>query len=276
MTSRSARRRAGIVLAILTRALVAHADAQREVEACIGASEEALAQRKAGKLLDARASLSTCAASSCPAVVRASCGQRLAEVNESIPSIAFLPKDREGHDLAAVKLTVDDGAYVGYPSGAALSLDPGVHAFRFEVAGEAPLSTNFVLLEGDQNRRETIVFGGPVGNGRRQRAIGLTVGAVGLAGLAAGAVLGVMTISAHQSFEQNCGSNIGAPPGGCNAAGVSGQHDAATKGTFSTIALIAGGAVFATGAVLFFSAPRGGSSVQLGLSAGGVALRGRF
>jgi hypothetical protein len=276
MTKRSARRRAAIVLAVLSRAVVAHADSEREVEACIQASEEALVQRKAGRLIEARASLSTCAASTCPAVIRASCAQRLMDVNQAIPSIAFLTKDDKGHDLAAVKLTVDDGAYVGYPGGAALSFDPGVHAFRFEVVGEAPVSMRFVLLEGDQARRETVVLAAAAESGSKQRATGLAVGAVGLGGLAAGGILGLMTISAHDAYERNCGSNIGAPQAGCNSAGVNEQRDATTKGTLSTVAFIAGGAALATGAVLFLSAPRGAANVQVGFSLGGVALRGRF
>ncbi len=83
-------------------------------------------------------------------------------------------------------------------------------------------------------------------------------------------------MSAHSDYEKSCGSNIGAPPNACNQTGVNGESDAATKGTISTIGFIAGGALVAGGAVLFFTAPTGVASVQLGFGPAFVSASGQF
>ena len=99
--------------------------------------------------------------------------------------------------------------------------------------------------------------------GSTQRTLALVLVGVGVAGLVVGAVSGAMSISAHGTYEQSCGSNIGAPPGQCNGSGVSGQNDAATKGTISTVAFVGGGRVGAAGAILFLTAPSGASTRRL-------------
>jgi hypothetical protein len=272
-----------VLLATGTFARVAFA---QDVDACIDANEKAIAQRKAEKLIDARASLSVCAASTCPDVIRASCQQRLAEVSQAIPSIVFSVKDPSGRDLALVRLSIDASKYTDRLEGHAIVVDPGEHEFRFEVEGQEPVVRRFVLPEGEQNRREEIVIGAPpapvaaqreaAGRASAQRTVAFVVGGVGVAGLALGGIFGALSIGAHGSYEKNCGSNIGAPPGQCNATGVTGESDAATKGTISTIAFVGGGVMVAAGAVLFLTAPAHASSPEIGMGPGSVFLRGRF
>jgi hypothetical protein len=81
------------------------------------------------------------------------------------------------------------------------------------------------------------------------------VGGVGVAGVAAGAITGLMAISSVSSQKNDCHSSA---PGDCvNHAQALQDHDSAsTLSTVSTVAFIAGGALLATGAVLFFTAPR--------------------
>jgi len=147
-----------LALGVATLAVAGSSYAQTD-DACIAASEKALTLRKAGKLLDARKELSTCAASSCPDVVKVSCQQRLGELNQSLPSIVFDVKDASGRDLANVRLAVDGAPYSDKLGGAAISLDPGDHEFRFEVVDQTPVVRHFVLREGEKNRREPIVVG---------------------------------------------------------------------------------------------------------------------
>ena len=281
----------------------------QDTDACINASEKAVALRKADKLVEQRAALSMCAASSCPDAVRTSCQQRLAQANQAIPSIVFLARDGGGRDLVAVKLTVDGAAYAERLDGSAIALDPGEHEFRFEVLDQPPVVKRFVMHQGEQNRRETVVLGpAPVstdaavpsasaGAGiapeasppaeasanpsahRRagpQRALGVVIGAVGVASLSAGAVFGGLSLAAHNSYSKNCGSSIGAPSGFCNSQGVSGEGDAATKGTLSTIFFIAGGVATVAGGALFFTSPRAAGSPQVGVGMGSLVVKGRF
>jgi hypothetical protein len=270
----------------------------QDIDACIDASEKALSLRKAEKLIDARASLSKCAASTCPDAVSASCRQRLADVIRAIPGIVFVTRDGSGADLAAVKLTIDGAAYADRLDGRVIELDPGEHAFRFEVAGEPPVVQRFVLHENERNRRETIVVGGvPIApaegqpdssaavaeprpsdraDSGAQRTGALVLAGVGVAGLITGGVFGGLSISAHNGYQQDCGSNIGAPPGQCNAQGVSGESDAATKGTIATAFLIGGAVATVAGAVWYFVAPTGSKSVQVGVGPGSIVVGGEF
>jgi len=269
---------------------LAHA---QDIDACIGASEKAVSLRKADRLIAARASLSACASPACPDAIRKSCVQRLAEANRAIPSIVLLTKDGNGHDLAAVKLSIDGAPYADRLDGNAIVLDPGEHEFRFETPGQAPVVQRFVLHQGEQNRRETILIGPPAltapapsphpdttsDDGRSDkslwRTVGLVVGGVGVAGLVAGGVFGALALSAHDGYEKSCGSNIGAPAGLCNQSGVNGEADAATKGTVSTVAFVVGGAAVAAGTALFLLAPKG-ARLQVGLGPGSVIFSGGF
>jgi len=266
----------------------------QSTDACIAASERALSLRKAGKLLDSRASLSTCAASSCPDVVRTSCRQRLTEITQAIPSIIFSAKDGEGRDLGAVRLAIDGAPSVG-SLGGAIALDPGEHAFRFETERQSPVLKRFVLIQGEQNRREQIVLGAPppspappvttsgganpgtgANSGSTLRALGLVVGGVGITALSVGGVFGALSIAAHNDYERGCGPAIGAPAGQCTPAGVSGEADAATKGTISTIAIIGGGVATAGGLLLLLFAPSQTANLHAGVGPRSVVLSGQF
>jgi hypothetical protein len=306
-TRRRSRVACFILLAGLGYARVASA---QDMDACIAASEKAVGLQKTGKLIDARASLSTCSAASCPDAIRTSCQDRITQVNHALPSLVFFARDASGRDVTAIKLLIDGVAYADHLDGSAIVLDPGEHEFRFQPVGQPPVVKRLVLHQGEQNRREDLVIGGvsvpiapavvpvpvvpsviaapipvappPAGDqgttshGSGQRTLGLVVGGVGVAGLVVGGVLGGLTLSARSSYLQDCGSNIGAPPGKCNAQGVSGESSAATKGTVSTIAFIAGGAATAAGVILYFTAPKGGTSTQVGLGPSSVWLTGRF
>jgi hypothetical protein len=283
-----------VLAAAVAMASGARAD---DTDACISASEIAVAMHKTDKLIDERTSLSICAASTCPDAVSSSCQRRLALVQQAIPSVIFFAKDGSGHDLAAVKVTIDRAPYADHLDGSAIVLDPGEHEFRFEVEGQPPVVERLVLHSNEQNRREIVTIGAasaspsplatptetgvPTANastsgGQTERAIGLVVGGVGALGLIAGAIAGALAISAHSAYEKDCGSNVGAPAGFCNAAGVRGESDAATKGTVATVAFIAGGVALATGAGLFLFAPKGSSAPRVGLGPGNLWLQGRF
>jgi hypothetical protein len=282
-------------MVVASAALVSRPAFAQDIDACISASEKALALHNSQKLIDERGALATCASAHCPDAVRTSCEQRLGAVNQAIPSIVFLVKDVAGHDVAAVSLTIDGKPYADHVDGSAIALDPGEHKFRFEAAGQAPVVQRFVLHQGEQNRQEAIVIGQgtplpPAGDttltkgsevaqseGRMQRTIGLVVGGVGLAALITGGIFGGLSIAAHNSYEQHCGSNLGSgvPSGQCDATGVSGQSDASTKGTISTVFFVAGGIAAAAGAVTYLIAPKG-HHVEVGVGPGSIAVRGQF
>jgi hypothetical protein len=264
---------------------IAHAE---DIDICISASEKAQALRKKMSLIDARAALSQCAASTCPDQVSAYCRQRLEEVNKAIPSIVLVAKDGAGRDLTAVKLSIDGAPHSDHLDGTAIELNPGQHTFVLEAPGEAPVTRDFVLVEGERDRRENVVIGQPPpaglpkaagaeqSSGSGQKTAALVVGAVGVASLIGGGVLGVLSMSAHNSYEQNCGSNIGAPAGFCNATGKNGESDASMKGNLATGFLIGGGVLAAAGTVWYFVVPSRKSDVTVGLGPLAVTVQGTF
>lgn len=90
--------------------------------------------------------------------------------------------------------------------------------------------------------------------GSSQRTLGLVSGGFGAAGLVAGTIFGVISLSAHSSLVGRCPRY---PT--CNVADKSALDDmnanAQSAGTISTISVIAGLALVAAGAALYFTAP---------------------
>jgi hypothetical protein len=265
---------------------------------CVEANTKGQDLRRAGKLTLAREQLGVCSQGSCPALVRDDCSRRMDELDRAQPTIGFEVKDASGQDLTAVRLSVDGAVLAESLQGAALPVDPGPHDFTFEASGLAPVTKRFVLLEGEKFRRERVAFAAvavaeapkpaalpvtpsssaeperPAGNGLRTTAF--IVGGAGVVGVAAGAILGILATSAKSSYTKDCGANIGAPDGLCNAAGVSGHDDASTKATLSTVFFALGGAAVATGVVLYIVARPSGPSAAVGLAPNGLLVGGRF
>jgi hypothetical protein len=113
-------------------------------------------------------------------------------------------------------------------------------------------------------------------DGSGQRIASYALMGVGAVGLGVGAVFGLKTSSTWSDAKTHC---TGVE---CDRTGVQLATDAKNAGTVSTIAFIAGGALLAGGAVLFFTAPsapaKTGSSrdVRVGVGLGSVTLRGSF
>jgi hypothetical protein len=305
---REPRHLAAAAMAVVVSSLVpvlASADVTKAQ--CIEANTKGQDLRRDNKLSAAREQLRTCAEPSCPGVIRDDCSRRLDELDRAQPTVVFETKDGAGKDLTAVKVSIDGKPLADGLTGAALAVDPGAHTFTFEVAGQAPISEQLVLHEGEKGRTERVMIGAAAphsavvsapppptategtaqpaqppataqssqGIGSTQRTIGLVVGGVGVASVVVGAIFGGLSMTAHSSYEQNCGGNIGAPAGQCNAQGVSGESDAANKGNLSTIFFVVGGVAAAAGGALFFLAPSS-TGAQVGVGPGTFVMRGRF
>ncbi|MEJ7733608.1 MAG: tetratricopeptide repeat protein [Polyangiaceae bacterium] len=98
----------------------------------------------------------------------------------------------------------------------------------------------------------------PVDSGRdgsTQRVLGFAALGLGGAGLAMGAVVGLVAASDKADLERECGSELSCPPA---------SHDAADayniKRSLSTVGFIAGGVAAAAGVALILTAPSGAST----------------
>jgi hypothetical protein len=277
---------------------------------CIDENTQGQTLRRDGKLAAARAHLRTCSDASCPEMVRVDCSQRLDELERVQPTILFDAKDADGRDLVAVQVTLDGQPFTDKLDGKALPADPGVHTFTFTIAGVPPVTRTLVLKEGEKERRERIVLGPPAaapspstatvlagapavppsevsppaspsGLGA-QRLLGLVAGGAGVVGIGVGAVFGLMASSAWNGAKSACGGDTSR----CADVGTatSDRSNTVTDGTISTVAFVAGAALVAGGAVLYFtgrpSEPPPTASVAVAPVAapgqGGLALVGRF
>jgi len=273
-----------LCLALAGPQRVARAD---EVQACIEASDKGQTLRIDKRLREAREQFAACARQSCPEAVRDRCAGWLEQSQRAVPTIVFVVKDDAGNDASPVRVTLDGARVTERYDGTALLADPGEHTFRFEWAGHAPVERVFRLVEGEQSRRERVVFerpasagdpapGGSEAPGSAARTAAFVSGGAGLAGLGVGALFGVLAITRNSAAH-------------CNAANVcenpEARRDAQGVATVSTVGFIAGGVLLAAGAVLWFTAPSGEASparVGLGLSpllapgTAGLSLRGGF
>jgi|CZKU01.1.fsa_nt_gi hypothetical protein len=245
------------------------------VDECVNANEDAQDLRAAGALLEARARLVVCTAQRCPAPVRDDCAERLRAIDEALPSVVFAYGDPGAAHRGSILL---DGQSVPATAAAApISVDPGAHQVVFESEGHAPQSMTVVVREGDKSRLVVLEPPAPVTAGAGpQRPLGLVIGGVGLAGLALGGVFAALAKSTDaRALSDECGGNANT----CTAAGVEDGNRAHTQARLSGIALVGGGLLLGTGALIYFTAP-GGHRVSLGTTAGagraGLSLNGEF
>ena len=95
-------------------------------------------------------------------------------------------------------------------------------------------------------------------NGMSAGAIaGLSLGAVGVAGLIVGTVFGVRAVTIGDQSER---CTLGPAGTGCPRAAVDRQDDARQAGTAATVSFAIGGALLAGGVTLFLLAPRAKSA----------------
>jgi hypothetical protein len=178
--------------------------------------------------------------------------------------------------------------------GVALPVDPGEHVLYTQAPGGPAVERRVTLAKGETKVVTLEVQAAEVGplaspsaaaplslssgappageqaqqgpSGRRIAAY--VVGSVGLAGLAAGGVMGGVAVAQRGIMDQHCGAAIGQKdPTACDRTGLDAAGTAKTAATGSTIGLAAGGVLAVTGLVLFFTEPRSGPHPRGGTAA---------
>jgi hypothetical protein len=86
-------------------------------------------------------------------VLRPECLQWLNDVEQRLPSIVLEARDAEGHDLTAVKVTIDGALVADKLDGRAIDLDPGEHVLRLQADGKKGAEQKILLVEGEKRRR---------------------------------------------------------------------------------------------------------------------------
>ncbi|HXN32302.1 MAG TPA: hypothetical protein VN894_10590, partial [Polyangiaceae bacterium] len=185
-----------------------------------------------------------------------------------------------GHDLGAVHVTMDGETLLEKLDGSATAVDPGEHHFAFEAEGFRKSESTLLVREGEMDRPVRVVLvsttapppGSEATSGgfdaSTRRALGITLGAAGVAAGVVGGVFGILTKVTYDNASSEC---AGIAVGGhivCTGTleqQQKAQRDrssAVSQATVSDVAFIGGGALLAIGAVLYFTAlpttPAGG------------------
>lgn len=153
-----------------------------------------------------------------------------------------------------------DGALLELPPrGLRLRVDPGQHTVAAERPGyrtvirsvsverRARLTVRIDLAKPDLPPPVIIDEGIPT-----QHIVAYAVGGVGLGGMAAGAVFGILSLSTDAAADERCSTE---DPTVCDEEGAQLGDTAQTQGTLSTIFLAAGGGLLATGLVIWLTTP---------------------
>ncbi len=243
--------------------------APADEDACAAAFSEGPALTKRGKLVLAREALSRCSVAPCPASMRRLCAADVRSLDDRIPTVVFIAKGERGEDLLDVRVTEKGRAIVDRLDGRSIPLDPGPHAFRFELASGRFAEVAAVLHEGERARDIQVALGGappPAGPSvalapvpaapATSRPLPWTVFAAGGLTVAAGATFGVFGIRGLVLRSELSGCKGECSPG--SVARINTSYDIANASL-----IVAAGALALT-AVLYFTRPAARPAVVAG------------
>ena len=220
--------------------------------------------------------------------------KRIAAIEPTMPQLEL--KVPAGTTFTEVKL--DQQSLGAAATMTTIPIDPGVHTLAFQTATQSwtqsvtigatgkvvvevkiPTATTTTTtttkspsLAAPQNGAElgaspSTPTPTPSGSGGGLRVTGLVLGGLGIVGLGVGGVFGGFALGNKSDVDAHCQGNL------CDATGFAAQQDAHTNATISTVGLIAGGVLVATGLTLFILGNAKGSRSALVVPASrGVAF----
>lgn len=246
-------------------------DAPADKEACLIAHEKGQVARKDGAWAEAREQLERCTRPECPEMLRQDCTTWREELDAAQPTLVFSVID-EVTGEARRDVVVREGERIVQQGldGRALAVDPGEHAFVFELGDGRRLSQRVMVAEGVKNRQIVVrvpdeaVVAAPGPRGMPVAA--WILGGVGLAGLAGFAILGGVGLSKEAELQDRC-----APE--CATAEVDEVRRLYAVGD---VMGAVGLAAVAGAVIVVLVAEDRGPSTALGVSPHGLSITGRF
>lgn len=208
---------------------------------------------------------------------------KLSKLSISATQVPGLIVKRDGNPISLATL------------GVPIAVDPGEHEIEASAPGYAPYTTKITV--GADGKAESLQIpalteskeeiggaGTPAGPAKSGplRTVSYIVGGAGVVGLGLGTIFGVMASSQASNAES---TPTLCPNKQCTKAGLAEIDSASTKATISTVGFIGGGALLATGVVLFLvSSPKkvsdSGTTAHfvpsVGPDGGGFSVLGRF
>jgi hypothetical protein len=192
--------------------------------------------------------------------------ERIAALEPKLPHLTIVVRAR----APGLSIKVDDLPRNEATWGMALPIDPGEHKIVATAEARRSWQSTVTLSIGEKKTLEIpaldeeapvivppkpvqppiVIDTPPPPPSSSQKTIGLVVGGVGVLALGAGAFLGLQAKGKSDDADAIC------PGTSCPQNAVSLNEDARQMATFSDVAFIAGGVLVATGAILFFTAPK--------------------
>jgi hypothetical protein len=129
-----------------------------QVDACVDGADHAQQLRDQGKLIEARAQLLVCGASSCPSAVAKQCVRWLQEVDAEMPTVSVRARDAEGVDVTDVGVSIDGVEQTTSLDGRPMPINPGAHSLVFH-RGEVNVQVPLMVRSGEKNRLLDVQLG---------------------------------------------------------------------------------------------------------------------
>ena len=246
--------------------------------ACGDAHVEGQKLRKEGKLVAARAQLASCAADTCPEMIRGECSALVADIDQSLPTVVLAAHDEKGNDVIAAKLAIDARPLDATMAGRAVPVDPGVHTFSAEGSDGVRVEQKLLVKEGEKKRIVVLTLSAKPGDSKPppppeptpKRATPIApyiFGGFGIAALGVFGYFGARALGDRSDLQSTC-----APT--CDESRVDAIR---TKYLVSEIALGVSVVSLGVAAYLFVTAPKDAretkNTVSIAPLPGGVGLR---
>ena len=262
----------------LTMALLAQsAHADDAGTRCAAAFEKAQTDRASGKYTSAITEAATCSQLECNAAVTRECVKLHETLREEIPTLVFSARREGGGEIVAVKVSVDGQPLLESIDGKPISLDPGLHNFRFETEGFPPIETAHTARVGDKNRLIEVVFSRPGDKKadkkpdvkpkqgpRRVPVASWVLGGIGVAAIGAGVYMRVSGISDYNELNRTCSPGARNNPNlGCDEDDVDAIR---TKFQLSWVPIGVGASAIVGAAVIYLMQPGESSGASAALT----------
>lgn len=142
-------------------ALVAGPARAQDKKQCLSAHADAQMLKREGKYRAAEEQLLICSGGSCPSLVAHDCVAWLAETRAEQPTVIVSATDEAGHETAHVSVSVDGQRITDRLDGLPLAVDPGEHAFRYELATGKVVEERIVVRAREKDRALRVAFAEP-------------------------------------------------------------------------------------------------------------------
>jgi hypothetical protein len=198
---------------------------------------------------------------------------RAGALEHRLPKVTFVVP--EAHRIAGLTVRIEGSVVPQGTWGTPLPIDPGQQRVEVRAPGRVAWSTSFQaarsnhklvevpLLERASSPPSRQVNARPIAArtdvahdsgsvGGTQRAVGLVLGGVGVAGLAAGSVLGLQAQDKKEDSLKECPRDQNL----CTSRGVELREEARDRARASNVAFAAGGSLLVGGVIIHLTSPK--------------------